>query len=31
MKTALGWSSIQQDDMTCLVARYRPSTPPLER
>jgi serine phosphatase RsbU (regulator of sigma subunit) len=24
MKTALGWSSIQQDDMTCLVARYRP-------
>jgi len=31
MKTALGWSSIQQDDMTCLVARYQPSTPPMER
>jgi sigma-B regulation protein RsbU (phosphoserine phosphatase) len=26
MKTALGWSSIQQDDMTCLVARYLPRT-----
>jgi DNA-binding LacI/PurR family transcriptional regulator/serine phosphatase RsbU (regulator of sigma subunit) len=26
MKTALGWASIQQDDMTCLVARYQPST-----
>jgi serine phosphatase RsbU (regulator of sigma subunit) len=24
MTTALGWASIQQDDMTCLVARYRP-------
>jgi len=24
MKTALGWSSLQQDDMTCLVARYQP-------
>lgn len=24
MKTALGWSSLQQDDITCLVARYQP-------
>jgi serine phosphatase RsbU (regulator of sigma subunit) len=25
MKTALGWASIQQDDMTCLVVRYQPA------